>query len=593
MGREDDNVLASYETLFSKYPGDTMDLQDLRAPRLTGNGLKLFAKLLRAPVVGQSILNKIKRDNRMIQVRELAATVHTMPLYYPLSTPSTELYELHATRAQNFTIANLVAYNVPETSAPFRHWTIRDYVRRYESGEITPVHVITTVIKAIEESNARDIPLRAFIQCHAQAALTEARESTERYAAKAPLGPLDGVPIAIKDEIEVRGYETTFGTSFLGSVNGVESEDCLPVARLRGAGAIIVGKTNMHEFGAGCFGINIHHGTARNPYNQQYMTGGSSSGSAAAVAAGIVPLAIGCDGGGSIRIPSGLCGVVGLKATFMRIPYNSNGCPSLSNVGPIAVTVQDAALAYAIMSGSDPEHAMSMVQPKVYLSTEPILNDLSHLRIGIFPEYLNGVDQEIITAYNTQVSYLQSHGASITNVKIPNLQAIHYAHNMTILTEMAQCTDVHYRRITEFSADVQINLELARSSLSAVEFLAAQRVRSYALKIMRDMFDTIDIFITPTTAILAPYLQDDVFKAGLSQFELTAGLMKYMILGNLVGIPGITVPIGLSKDGLPISIQLQAAHWNEDTLFQLARVIEAQCPVAKPAIYYSILDSLA
>ncbi|KAF0701479.1 hypothetical protein As57867_008011, partial [Aphanomyces stellatus] len=215
----------------------------------------------------------------------------------------------------------------------------------------TPLQVISAVLEAIEASNQRTPPLLAIIKCNKEVILQEAHASTERYARGAPIGVLDGVPIAVKDELDVIGYATSAGTSFFDELNGIATADASPVARLRAEGAIIVGKTNMHEVGLGTFGINTHFGTPRNPYNDQHMTGGSSSGSAAAVAAGLVPLAIGCDGGGSIRIPAGLCGVVGLKATYMRIPFHFQAGPSMANVGPLAATVQDAALAYAIMAG--------------------------------------------------------------------------------------------------------------------------------------------------------------------------------------------------------------------------------------------------
>ncbi|KDO34205.1 hypothetical protein SPRG_22072 [Saprolegnia parasitica CBS 223.65] len=513
MGRRDDeHTLATYDVLLEKVAGDSMNLTELRAPRLTGNSLKVFAKLLRVPVLGPTILRKIKLDNRMIQVRELAATVRMQPLYYPLCMPSSSLLAQHTAHARAYSLQALAAMEHPQKSLAFHCYTAADYV-------------------------------------HADAALENAIASTARYRAGATLGPLHGVPIAVKDEIEDEGYPTTFGTSFLGSVHGVAPVDCFSVARLRAAGAIIVGKTNMHAFGAGCFGINIHHGTAPNP------------GSAAA---GLVPIAIGCDGGGSVRIPSSLCGIVGLKATYVRIPYDFHGCPSLSKVGPLAASVHDAALAYTIMAGSDAgHHHMSLYQPPLYLSTSPFATDLGHLRVGIDPDYLFGRDTEIVTAIHAQMADLQARGATIMHIKLANLQAIHFGHNMTILTEMAQATDVHYRCIREFSADVQINLELARAVLSSIDFLAAQRVRAYATSMLRD---------------------PDVFKAGLSQLELTTGLMKCMVLGNFVGI-------GLSSGGLPMPLQLQAAHWHEDTVLQLARLLESLNPMPKPSVYNSPLDS--
>lgn len=184
--------------------------------------------------------------------------------------------------------------------------------------------------------------------------------------------PLDGVPIGVKDEFDVAGHATKVGTSFLGSAP--EAEDATCVARLRAAGAVILGKTNMHEIRIGVTGFNRHHGTPRNPYAPGHYTGGSSSGSAAAVAAGICPLAVSADAGGSIRIPAALCGVVGLKPTFSRV--SSYGAAplawSLDHYGPIALSARDAALGYFLMAGADPK------DPTTRSAQAPTLEGLEH-----------------------------------------------------------------------------------------------------------------------------------------------------------------------------------------------------------------------
>ncbi|KAH9141934.1 hypothetical protein AeRB84_013943, partial [Aphanomyces euteiches] len=379
---------------------------------------------------------------------------------------------------------------------------------------------------------------------------------------------------------------TSCGTNFLGG-DKIATADAGPIARLRKAGAVIVGKTNMHEIGIGTFGINVVTGTPRNPYNDQHMTGGSSSGSAAAVAAGLVPLAIGCDGGGSIRIPSGLCGVVGLKATFMRIPYHFQAAPSVANVGPLAATVQDAALAYAIMSGGDPGLTDSLVQPPPFLL--PPSKVLGKLRVGVYSAYAEGSDPAVRAAYQCTVNYLKDLGAEIVEVGIPNLQAIHLSHSITILSEFAQ----HFEdsSLPLFSPDTQVTMAIGKLTMDSTDFLGAQKVRAFAMKATEDIFDHVDIFLTPTTATLAPRLEPDVLRAGLSELSLTTGLMRFIILGNMVGIPGMSVPVAFdSTTNLPISVQLQARHWNEHKLFHVARILESHAPTKKPSIFYSVLS---
>ncbi|CAK4962119.1 unnamed protein product [Aphanomyces euteiches] len=566
-----------------------VDLIPIEAPRLTGFVLSIFAFLTTLPVVGNWLLMKIKADNQCQHVRDFAATLtHLMPIYMPIQAPSVETMQEHTQLAASFTVDGLAETKalseLQGNDSEFRRWTIQDFTRAYRAGKITPLQVISTVLDSIEASNSPSPPLLAFIKVNRDDVLQQAKASTERYAQRKVLGPLDGVPIGVKDELDVIGYTTSCGTNFLGG-DKIATADAGPIARLRKAGAVIVGKTNMHEIGIGTFGINVVTGTPRNPYNDQHMTGGSSSGSAAAVAAGLVPLAIGCDGGGSIRIPSGLCGVVGLKATFMRIPYHFQAAPSVANVGPLAATVQDAALAYAIMSGGDPGLTDSLVQPPPFLL--PPSKQLGKLHVGVFPEYVQGSDPEVIAAYNGTVEVLKELGAELVDVQIPHLRAIHMAHSITILTEM----NLHFdgTPLHLFTPDTRVTMGVGKMMDSA-DFLAAQKVRAFAAKVTDELFDKVDIFLTPTTATLAPRLENDVFTSGLSELTLTTGLMRFIVLGNIVGIPGISVPVAFdSATHLPTSVLLQANHWNEHKLFHVARILESHASTQKPSIYYSIL----
>ncbi|KAF0687325.1 Aste57867_20935 [Aphanomyces stellatus] len=571
-----------------------MDLRPITAPRLTGTTLTLFAKFTRFPGLGNALLKKIKKDNDFQHVRYFAGTLATTPLYYPLRPPSPAQLDEHDALASDFSISRLAATIPPEARGPFHHWTIQNFTDRYRAGTMTPLQAITAVLDAIDASNARSPPLMAIIKCNRDAVLQAAEASAARYANNAPLGVLDGVPIAVKDELDVIGYTTSYGTTFLGDVRGIASADAVPVARLRRLGAIVVGKTNMHEVGLGTFGINVRLGTARNPYNDEHMTGGSSSGSAAAVTAGLVPLAIGCDGGGSIRIPSGLCGIVGLKATFMRIPHLVQACPSVGHVGPMAATVQDAALAYAIMSGPEPDLLMSQCQPPPFVLPYPpkvpsSRGLLGGLRVGIYTDYLDGVDTAIASVFWEYVAYLKHVGATVVQVAIPHLQAIHLSHAITILTELSQHLDD--QPVQRFSPDVQINLGLARQTIDSLDFVAAQKVRAYAIELVHGLFDQVDVLFTPTTATLAPHIHPDALKSGLSDLDLTTALMRFVVLGNLVGIPGMSLPLGFDDaSGLPISMQFQAKHWNEHLLIHVARILEAHAPTKQPSVYYSVLS---
>ena len=266
-------------------------------------------------------------------------------------------------------------------------------VAAYKHGTVTPVEVIE---RAFEHAATLDGDA-IIVAANRKDALKQAELSRERYRKNAMLGPLDGVPIAVKDELDVRGYHTRVGTRFLGS--NVAETDATAVERLRQQGAVIFAKLNMHEIGIGVTGMNPHFGAVRNPYDTRCMTGGSSSGSGAAVAAGLCPIAIGADGGGSIRIPAALCGVVGLKATFGRISEFGAAplCWSVGHVGPIGLNMADVALAYQAMAGPDNADPQSRFQPPVRpWHGRP--SSLEGLRIGVDWPYLKTASPEVVEA---------------------------------------------------------------------------------------------------------------------------------------------------------------------------------------------------
>jgi Asp-tRNA(Asn)/Glu-tRNA(Gln) amidotransferase A subunit family amidase len=236
-----------------------------------------------------------------------------------------------------------------EAAAPgpgYRFETVADFARAYRGGQLSPVDVARRLADACSSLDERDPAMQLLIAQDADDLMAQAEASAARFAAGEPLGVFDGVPVAVKDELDQVPYPTTVGTAFLGRESA--DEDATVAARFRAQGALLFGKTAMHEIGIGVTGLNPHHGTPRNPYDPGHFTGGSSSGPAAVVAAGLCPVAIGADGGGSIRTPAALCGISGLKATYGRISEHGAYplCWSVGHVGPLAATVLDTALAY-------------------------------------------------------------------------------------------------------------------------------------------------------------------------------------------------------------------------------------------------------
>ncbi|PIK50303.1 putative fatty acid amide hydrolase-like [Apostichopus japonicus] len=232
----------------------------------------------------------------------------------------------------------------------FHFFSVSDYYHAYRNGTTTPSEVADWVIARVEESNSLKPGLCAVTQMDQESARKMARESSERVAKGCPCSVLDGIPILIKEELNCAPYHAKCGTSFMGKMPVIQ--DCTIAYKLKQAGAVIIGMTNMHELGMSVFGYNIDpdHGMPRNPYDPNHYTGGSSSGSAAAVASGLVPVAIGTDGGGSVRVPATLCGNVGLKPTFGRVSLGGNevSCHSVVHAGPICSNVNDTALVYNV-----------------------------------------------------------------------------------------------------------------------------------------------------------------------------------------------------------------------------------------------------
>eukprot|EP01063_Lacrimia_lanifica_P032563 TRINITY_DN5580_c0_g1_i7.p1 TRINITY_DN5580_c0_g1~~TRINITY_DN5580_c0_g1_i7.p1 ORF type:complete len:639 (+),score=188.37 TRINITY_DN5580_c0_g1_i7:479-2395(+) len=568
------------------------------SPQLLRAPLTAFSAALRVPLLGDAIIAWISKDNEVGMVASYVATINHAFFSQILPDARTDRGGAGARAVQHHGVCGASdAFKVSQAS-PFRYYSIADYTSRYAAGVVTPTEVAKRVLDAVSRSDVATPPLRAFTSILPADVRAQAEESTARYRKGAPLGPLDGVPIAIKDEIDVKGHRMTVGTDFLAATFGAAEEDSIPVARLRAAGAVIIGKTNMHEIGIGTTGLNTHHGTPRNPHNPEYHTGGSSAGSAAAVAAGLVPVAIGVDGGGSIRIPAALCGLVGVKATFGRVACPAPDAPSVAHVGPIATNAKDAAVVYAAVAGAHEAVEESLPQPGVHV---PVLSDaaadvarapLKGVTVGVYEEWVNDAEEEVVAACRKAIEHLKAAGAVVQQVQIPNLRVMNMAHGITILSEMAAAMTKHSANFTRFCAETQVSLKLGEK-FSARELLAAQQVRAYHTHVHRELFKDVDLLITPTTAATAPVIDADGLSSSVSDVKETASLMKYIIAGNFVGVPAVTVPAGYSKArGLPIGVQVVADFWQEGRLLEAAKVLEGLLPDGprRPEVFYDVLQ---
>ena len=555
------------------------DLKSVKLPYLAGGMLKFFTALVEGPLGGlltPSLMESAGLNWFRKQVVDEAPT--PQPIHYS-GAPATKDA---AVPEREWPKAS------PIKASGFHFASVHDYAKAYRDGTTTPEEVAQKVLDAIEASDAAEPSLRAFIAVNREDVMLQAREAGARIKAKRPLSLFDGVPVAVKDEADMVPYPTTVGTSFLGT--SPAKEDATVVARMRAAGALLVGKTNMHEIGINVTGLNPHHGTTRNPYNTAHYTGGSSSGSATAVAAGLVPVAIGADGGGSIRIPSSFCGVFGLKPTFGRVSERGAAplCWSVAHLGPMAGSATDLALGYAVMAGPDLRDPNSLHQPLPTLDDWD-RRDLKGIKLGVYWPWFRHADAEVVAACESMLKQFEARGAEIREVVIPNLEMNRIAHTITIAGEMAQALsywhDGHHR---EHGLDVRLTLDLART-FTTLDYVLAQRVRTRMIAHFQKAFEKVDAILTPSTAIAAPPIPKAALPDGESDLSTTIEIMRFATQANMTGLPAVSFPVGYTQSGLPIGMQAIGRAWEEALLLRLAVNAEEAVERKAPKVHFGIL----
>jgi Asp-tRNA(Asn)/Glu-tRNA(Gln) amidotransferase A subunit family amidase len=555
------------------------DLKSAKMPYLAGGLLSMFVSLVEGPLGGlliPSLLHSAGVDWLREQVIDEAPTPQP----------------IHFTGALAQKDSTVPEKEWPQSSVAdargFHFATVFDYAKAYRDGTTTPEEVAQKLLDASEASNTSNPPLCAVIAVDRDDVMKQAREATQRIKAGKPLSIFDGVPVAVKDELDMVPYPTTAGTSFLGK--SPAKEDATVVARMRAAGALLIGKTNMHEIGINVTGLNPRHGTTRNPYNTSHFTGGSSSGSATAIAAGLVPVAIGADGGGSIRIPASFCGVFGLKPTYGRVSEHG-AVPldwSIAHVGPLAGTATDTALAYAVMAGPDLRDPNSLHQPLPTLENWNQLN-LRGIKLGVYRQWFTHADPEVVVACETMLNRFKDMGAEIREIVIPDLELNRVAQAVTILTEMAQAMSYTYpEHRRDHALDVRLNLALGRAFTSR-DYVLAQRARTRIINNFKRALEQVDMILTPTTAVAAPPIPKDALPNGNSDLSTTIEIMRFVTAPNMTGLPAISFPVGYTKNGMPIGMQAIGRAWQEHVLLRLAVNAEQAVERKEPQVHYKIL----
>ncbi|KAB2047520.1 hypothetical protein ES319_A13G051500v1 [Gossypium barbadense] len=582
----------------------------IKAPHLTGSMLKLFVRMVEAPVLGSLIMSFLKKQNKMVEMLQ-NTVIPEAPMFKPEfppqdAEPSVVIVDEERKPEDRVELAlKCLPHYDPAScwsgdSLPsFRYWKIRDYAYAYRSKLVTPSMVAEKIISIIEDCNYHKPPTPLLISFDAEDIRKQAAASTQRFEEGNPLSILDGIFMAIKDDIDCYPHPSKGATTWMHEVRSVE-KDAVCVSRLRSCGVILVGKVNMHELGMGTTGNNPNYGTTRNPHALERYTGGSSSGPAAIVASGLCSAALGTDGGGSVRIPSSLCGVVGLKTTYGRTSMEGSICDAgtVEIIGPIASTVEDVILVYAAILGSSPEDRISLRPPPPCfpdLSSLENANTLGSLRLGKYTEWFNDVHSTDISDVCEDVLKLlsKSHGCETIEIVIPELHEMRTAHVVSIGSE-TQCSlnpDCEDGKGVKLTYDTRISMALFRS-FTASDYVAAQCLRRRIMHHHMEIFKKVDVIVTPTTGMTAPKIPSSALKDGETDMQVTAYLMRFIIAGNLLGLPAITVPVGYDKQGLPIGLQLIGRPWGEETILHLASAVEELCAKSrkKPASFYDILN---
>jgi Asp-tRNA(Asn)/Glu-tRNA(Gln) amidotransferase A subunit family amidase len=451
----------------------------------------------------------------------------------------------------------------------FRFPTVVDYDAAFRTGAFDPVQVAERALTAARTLDRMDPPMRTFIALDEGDVRRQAEAAAQRRRKGTPLSPLDGVPVAVKDEYDVAGYGTTCGTKFLGK--SPATVDALAVARLRAAGAVIFGKTNMSELGVQPSGINPWHGTARNPYDPARDTGGSSTGSGACVGMGLTPIALGNDGGGSVRIPAAHNGVVGIKGTFGRVPMEGVPilCWSLEHSGPLGATVADTLLAVDIIS------AERLTLPEL---PRP-------LRIGICERWWQWADGEVGAIVRAATERIV--GGHLVDIDLPHIELSLPVGAATFTVEGAAAMDAAIERGEPFSSSTRIAFEMARG-MSAVTYVKAQRARALVVRDFEWAWDNVDVIITPTTATTAPPIPRDAAGGELDEEKINRQV-TFTFASNLSGMPAVSVPCGYDSAGMPVGMQIIAPHGEDLRALAVAAAVEHGTQRHKPQVWCSPL----
>ena len=457
------------------------------------------------------------------------------------------------------------------SNADLAYSSIAELAPRVRSGELTAVALVENSLARVGELEGS---LNAFIEVYEDDALDAARALDQSAARGDYRGPLHGMPLALKDLVDVAGKVTTGGSRILR--DNVAASDATITRRLRDAGAIILGKLNLVEFAFGAAGLNAHYGPAHNPWNTERITAGSSSGSGAAVAAGVVYGAIGSDTGGSIRMPAALCGIAGLKPTYGRV--SRAGVLDLSwscdHVGPMTRRVSDTAHMMNALAGHDPADPASSEAP-VPDFTEALGRGLDGIRIGLPRDYFfDDLDPQIEAAVRAAAAAMEREGATLVDLDMPWVST---GRQINLAVLMPEALSVHERwlkeRRDEYGPMVRARLE-SGLGISAIDYIRAQRARRGFNERMAEAMRDVDVLLTPTVPVQTPTIEECTPPPGQVTDWASARLPVFTSIFDVTGTPSLSVNCGFTEDGMPIGMMISGKPFDEVTVLRVGDAYE-------------------
>ena len=448
--------------------------------------------------------------------------------------------------------------------------SVAELAPRIKNGDISPVDIVRTSLDRISQLEPS---LNAFLEVWGDSALQQATEAEQAISSGDYLGPLHGIPVGLKDLIDVSGKETTGGSKVLAG--NVATVDATVVTQLKAAGAILIGKMNLVEFAFGATGLNPHTGDVKNPWDTMRITAGSSSGSAAAVAAGMIPVTLGSDTGGSVRMPAAVCGIAGLKPTYGRVSRNGvlDLSWSMDHVGPMTRTTEDCALLMNVLSGYDPLDPASSKEP-VPDFTSGIDRGLDGLKIGVPQDYFfnDSVDPEIVASVRAAIELMTSNGAEIVDLPMPWVDK---GRRINLGVMYPEATSIHEKMIAEhaekYSPSVRHRIQ-SGFNVSAIDYVRAQRARQWFSYKMAESMKKVDVLITPSVPIQTPTIADCTPAPG----KTAAGGELAIFTGvfDTTGQPSHSIPCGFTTSGMPIGMMITGHPFNESTVLRVGHAFE-------------------